>query len=99
MIYRCNLPDEIVLPCGARLKPVIGGHIGQQPFLTAEHSGVSVMKNGWAADIRDPDIERGERNLIIAEAKRRKLKYRQVCVRRRTMRGRRGTLWVFVEVK
>lgn len=67
---------------------------------------MDVQKNGWADDIQDPDWVRGERKLIIAEAKRRKLSYRLVRVLGRRLRGRfdlhgsqyRGSVWIFVEV-
>lgn len=109
MITRTYLPDEIVLPCGAVLKAIIGGHYrGQQvPFLTVENSGIDVTKNGWMDQISDPDPERGERKAIIKEAKMRGLKYRQVAVLSRNLRGKldlhgrhyQSTKWVFVEVK
>lgn len=103
MITRTSLPDEIVLPTGETLKPVIGGHLGQQPFITE----IDVTRNGWADQINDPDILRGVRNLVIREAKRRKLKYRQVAVLSRNLRRSldlhyrpyQPTKWVFVEVK
>lgn len=109
MIRKYDLPDKITLPCGATLMPVIGGHLSQRPFLTREHSGVDVTKNGWGDALAnmDPDLERAERKLIIAEAKRRRLKYRLVSVLSRNLRGKldlhgrpyRGSQWVFVEVK
>lgn len=103
MITRCNLPDSIRLPSGQILKPVIGGHLNQKPFITE----IDVTQNGWAGRITDPDIERGERTLIIREAKKQKLKYRLVSVLGRNLRGKNdlhhrpytGTKWVFVEVK
>jgi hypothetical protein len=109
MIRRCNLPDEITLPGGAVLKPVIGGHIGQKPFLTVEGAGVDVTKNGWmtSAVINDPDPERWQRKQIIAEAKRQRRKFRVVSVLSRNLRGKldlyhrpyTGSVWVFVEVR
>ena len=103
MIYRTYLPDEIVLPCGARLKPVIGGHLEQKPFLTFDHSGVDVKQNGWAGPYFEREIDR----MIVREAKRRKLKCRMATVLSRNLKGKndlhgrpyRGTQWVFVEVK
>jgi hypothetical protein len=49
MISKYDLPEEILLPCGAVLKPVIGGHLENKPFLTIEHAGVDVTKNGWGS--------------------------------------------------
>ncbi len=104
MILRCNLPERITLPGGEVLKPVIGGHLEQKPFLTE----VDVTKNGWLSQLMDtePDVERAERKLIIREAKRQGLKYRQVSVLARGLRGRldlhgrsyTGSKWVFVQV-
>jgi hypothetical protein len=109
MIRKTELPDSITLPDGAQLFPVIGGHLQNKPFLTLEHSGVDVAKNGWLSGLLDsrPDIDRAERDLIIAEAKRRGLKYRRVSVLSRRLRRAldlyhrpyRPTFWVFVEVK
>lgn len=106
---KCNLPHEIILPTGEVLKPVIGGHLENEPFLTIEHSHVDVTKNGWGNDLLnlDPCSFRRVRELIIAEAKRRKLKYRRVEVLSRNLRGKldlyyrpyTATKWVFVEVK
>lgn len=81
------LPDEITLPGGTVLKPVIGRTLNQKPF---------VCEPAAATD-----------NAIIAEAKRRKLKYRVVGVLSRNLRGKldlhhqpyRPSEWVFVEVK
>lgn len=98
MIRKYDLPDEITLPCGATLKPVIGGHLAGKPFcVNAPEAGAII----------DPDMFRGERTLIVCEAKRRRLKYRLVSVLSRNLRGKldlyhrpyRPTLWVFVEVK
>lgn len=102
MIRKCNLPDEIVLPCGAILKPVIGGHLGQKPFLTLERSGVDVTRSNWGND-----LEGNENNHVVREAKARGLKYRRVSVLSRRLRGKldlygrpyQSTRWVFVEVK
>lgn len=109
MIRKTFLPDEITLPCGAVLKAIIGGHYSgqQQPFLTVENTGIDVTKNGWLDQISDPDLERGQRNAIIKEAKARGLKYRLVSVLSRNLRGKldlhrrpyTGSIWVFVEVK
>lgn len=95
-MLRTSLPDSIELPNGAVLFPVIGGHLKQRPFLTV------VTKNGWGDDL----IER-ENNLIIAEAKQQRLKYRRVSVLSRNLRGKldlyrrqyEPTQWVFVEVQ
>jgi hypothetical protein len=102
MLHKSNLPDQITLPCGAVLRPCIGGHLAQQPFLTVADAGVDVRQNGWASGLR-----RSEDAEIIAQAKRLKLKYRRVSVLSRNLRGRldlhqrpyTGTQWVFVEVK
>lgn len=96
------LPESITLPTGEILYPVIGGHLKNKPFLTIEHSSVDVTKNGWESDLIDK-----EESLIIAEAKRQKLKYRRVQVLSRGLRGKldlhyrqyRPTIWVFVEVR
>jgi hypothetical protein len=104
MIRRTNLPDSILLPTGEVLEPVIGGHLQHKPFLTLEHSGVDVTKNGWAIYLPIG----GEESAIIAEAKRLKLKYRRVQVLSRRNRLKydpwdrkynAATQWVFVEVK
>lgn len=105
----CNLPESITLPGGAVLKPVIGGHLAQKPFLTVAGSGVDVTTNGWLTDAmrHDPDPERWERKQIIAEAKRRGLKFRTVAVLARNLRGRldlhnrpyTANRYVFVEVR
>lgn len=102
-MLRCTLPDEIRLPTGEILMPVIGGHLGQQPFLTVEHSHVDVRQNGWANGL----VGNQERRLIIGEAKRQKLKYRVVSVLSRELRGKLDlhqrpytpNKWVFVQVK
>jgi hypothetical protein len=96
---RSSLPDEITLPTGETLKPVIGGHLEQIPFLTT----VDVTKNGWLADL---PITTNEQKEIINEAKRRKLKYRRVFVISRNLRNSldlrnqpyRPTAWVFVQI-
>jgi len=106
MITKTILPDSITLPCGAVLYPVIGGHIKQEPFLTMEGSGVDVRSNGWLAGLPGHYPE-NESRAIIAEAKKRKLKYRRVSVLSRNLRGKfdlhhrpyTGSQWVFVEVK
>jgi hypothetical protein len=103
MIRRCELPDEITLPGGEVLKAVIGGHLENKPFLTVEHSKVDVKQNGWAGNLFDSQVN----NLIIAEAKRLKLKYRKVAVLSRNLRKSidlhnrpyRPSIWVFVQVK
>jgi hypothetical protein len=109
MLSKYDLPETITLPNGAILKPVIGGHLEGKPFLTADVIGVDVTQPNWGTALlaMDPDFYRAERKLIIAEAKRRKLKYRQVKVLSRNLRGKldlhhrpyTGTLWVFVEVR
>jgi len=109
MIRRCNLPDEIRLPCGAVLMPVIGGHLKQKPFLTVARAGVDVTKSGWGNVLLNLDarFERAEATAIINEARYQKLKYRRVMVLSRNLRGKldlhhrpyTGTNWVFVEVK
>lgn len=99
MIRRCELPDDITLPTGATLKAVIGGHLEQKPFLTV----VDVTRNGWSADL---PVGVSEEAAIIAEARRRRLKYRRVAVLSRNLRrsldlhGRpyRPSVWIFVEV-
>lgn len=108
MIIKSFLPEEIVLPGGLKLKPVIGGHLDGKPFLTKEFSGVDVTQNGWASDI--PRLAGGffesENALIKAEARRRKLAYRSVAVISRRLRrsldlhGRpyQPSRYVFVEV-
>ena len=102
MIRRCNLPDEIVLPTGETLKPVIGGHLEQKQFLP-EATG-----NGWLGRLSEGgDIHRTYDKLVIREARKRGLKYRRVTVLSRNLRGKldlyhrpyTGTNWVFVEVK
>lgn len=95
------LPDSITLPDGTVLKPVIGGHLDQKPFLTVKHSGVDVTQNGWL----DQTTSRYE-TLVVNEARRQKLKYRRVTVQNRQLRGKldlhgrpyQGSAWVFVEV-
>jgi len=109
MISKYNLPDQLTLPGGTVLQPVIGGHLNGQPFLTKEHAGVDVTQSNWGTALLalGPDYQRSERNLIIAEAKRRRLKYRQVRVLSHSLRGKldlhhrpyTGTHWIFVEVK
>ncbi len=92
-----SLPDSVTLPTGEVLKPVIGGHLCQKPFLTV----VDVTKNGWLAD-----LPISEEKAIIAEAKRQKLKYRRVAVLSRNLRGKLDlhhrpytpTVWIFVQV-
>jgi len=104
-MLKTYLPDEITLPNGKRLLPVIGGHIGQKPFLTKERSGVDVTKNGWRDQIEYPNSEHGERKLIVAEAKARKLAFRTVKVLSRNLRAKNDlygrsytpTVWIFVE--
>jgi hypothetical protein len=103
------LPDEIVLPTGEVLKPVIGGHLDGKPFLTVQNTGLDISKNGWSNQLKGPDFfEGGERDAIIKEAKARGgLKYRQVAVCSRRLRraidlhGRPYpySKWVFVEVR
>lgn len=98
---RTNLPESLTVG-DATLYPVIGGHLRNSPFLTLAHSGVDVTKNGWGNEILG-----SVNNLIVAEAKRRKLRYRRVEVLSRGLRGKRDlhgdtyrpTKWVFVEVK
>lgn len=98
MLSRTYLPDEITLPTGEVLQPVIGGSLAQKPFLTT----IDTTKNGWANGLLDSQ----ERQLIIAEAKRRKLKYRKLNVLSRGLRGKKdlhgrsytGNVYVFVEV-
>ena len=85
MIRRTELPDTIILPSGETLEPVIGGYLENNPFLAVEHCGVDVKRNGWANGL----LESQERQLIIDEAKRRKLKYREVGVLSRNLRGKR----------
>lgn len=102
-MQRTYLPDEINLPSGETLKCVIGGHLESTPFLTKEHSGVDITENGWANAIFDSQ----EREMIVNEAKRRKLKYRKVSVLSRNLRGKRDLhgstykplYYVFVEVR
>lgn len=94
MIRKYDMPEEIALPCGAILKPVIGGHLAQKLFLQPNRATA-------------PDYEGSERAAIVAEAKRRRLKYRLVSVLSRNLRGKldlyrrpyRPNVWVFVEVK
>ena len=101
MLKRTFLPDEITLETGETLKCVIGGHLENTPFLTKEHSGVDVTQNGWGNNIFDSQ----EREMIVDEAKRRKLKYRKVSVLSRNLRGKRDldgqpyrpTVYIFVE--
>ena len=101
MIQRDDLPDEIKLPTGETLKCVIGGHLENKPFLTKEHSGVDVKENGWGNNLFDSQ----ERQLIVDEAKRQKLKYRKVSVMSRNLRGKNGldgrpyrpSIYVFVQ--
>ena len=99
-MIRFNMPDEIRLRTGEVLKPVIGGHLETKPFLTQ----VDVTKNGWGMGLLELQIN----NMIVEEAKRRKLKYRRVMVYpRKNLRAQRDirgrpyfTLeWVFVESK
>lgn len=107
-MLKCSLPESLTLPCGAVLKPVIGGHLAQKPFLTLEHSGVDVTKNGWGAALLNSSNgwEVSEQKLIIAEAKRQRLKYRKVKVLARNLRGKldlhgrcyTGSSWIFVQV-
>ena len=100
---RNTLPDSITLPTGEVFKPVIGGHLEGKPFLTVEHSGVDVTKNGWLVDL---PIGASEETAIINEAKRQKLKYRRVAIMSRNLRGKldlhyrpyRPTVWIFVQV-
>lgn len=97
-----NLPDEILLPSGETLRPVIGGHLNNVPFLTAVNSGVDVTQNGWANGL----TEHQERQLIIQEADRRKLRYRTVKVLSRGLRGKRDlhgslyrpSIFIFVQL-
>ncbi len=101
MIRKYELPDEINID-GVTLKPVIGGHLENIPFLTVDVSGVDVTKSGWGNLI----LPFSETNLIIKEAKAKKLKYRKVSVLSRNLRGKldlhgrpyKGTVWVFVQV-
>lgn len=103
---RCNLPDEIQLRTGEILKPVIGGHLENKPFLTLEHSGVDVTKSGWGADLPFGGLGGQEEKLIVKEAKRQKLKYRRLSVLSRNLRRSldlhnrpyQATVWVFVQV-
>ena len=104
MITRTYLPDSIALPTGETLMPVIGGHLKQKPFLTDP----DCTKPNWGNELldKDPCYDRAERKAIIAEAKRRGLKYRNVGVLSRNLRGKldlhnqpyRPSRWVFVEV-
>jgi len=85
------LPDYVQLPDGQMLYPVIGGHLRNEPFF----------------DALAPSCSADGRKAIIAEAKRRKLRYRTVKVLGRKLRGKldlnrrpyEPTCWVFVEVK
>lgn len=95
---RSSLPDSITLPTGEVLKPVIGGHLEQKPFLTI----VDVTKNGWLAD-----LPINVNDAIVDEAKRQKLKYRRVAILSSNLRGKLDlhyrpytpTNWVFVQTK
>jgi hypothetical protein len=97
-MLRSSLPDSITLLTGETLKPVIGGYLEQNPFLTT----VDVKKNGWLADLTT-----SEEKAIIDEAKRQKLKYRRVSVISRNLRRSldlhqrqyRPTVWIFVQIK
>ena len=96
-MLRTEMPESIRLPTGEVLKPVIGGHLENKPFLTK----IDVKQNGWMDRLIGSEEE-----IIIAEAKQRKLKYRRVSVLSRNLRrsvdlhGRpyRPTRWVFVQV-
>lgn len=100
MISRCDLPDQITLPSGAVLKPLIGGHVDGKWFFEHECS------NGWFMRFYD-----GRKSLeykaAIALCKKRKLKYRFVSVLSRRLRGKQdihgrnysGNTWMFIEVK
>lgn len=98
MIHRAELPTSLV-QAGTVFKPVIGGHLENKPFLTQ----IDVTKNGWANGIGNY----AERQLIIEEAKRRGLKYRQLSVLPHGLRGKKdlhgipyvGSKWVLVEVR
>lgn len=98
MIHRAELPESLV-QAGVIFKPVIGGYLENQPFLTQ----VDLKKNGWGNDISDAD----ERRMIIEEAKRRGLKYRRLSVLSHSLRGKKdlhgkpyvGSKWVLVEVR
>jgi len=83
-----NLPEQIILSTGEILKPVIGGHLDNKPF---------VNPNGL--------YDTAEREVIVNEARRRKLKYRRIGVLHRNLRGKldlhgypyRPNVWIFVE--
>jgi hypothetical protein len=101
MIQRSSLPDSLRLSSGETLKPVIGGHLENEPFLTVEHSGVDVRQNGWGNELHETQ----ERSLVVNEAKRRKLKYRTVGVLSRNLCGKldlhyrpyTSSVWIFVQ--
>lgn len=86
-----NLPMEMVLPTGEILKPVIGGMLDNKPFVLP-----SILQVSWLA----------HREIIINEARRRKLKYRVIGVLSRNLRGKfdlhgqlyRPNVWVLVQV-
>lgn len=100
MIRKTSLPDSITLPCGAVLKPVIGGHVAGKRFIPDDDN---TKPNDGTSDF----FERTHNNAAIAEAKRRGLKFRRVSVLSRNLRGKldlhgrnyTDTKWVFVEVK
>src|SRR5262245_19988930 len=84
------MPEEIVLPTGQMLKPVIGRHFDKKRFVDGSNT-----------------IGSEERDRIIAEAKRRKLKYRTIGVLSRNLRGKydlhrqlyRPNVWMYVQVQ
>lgn len=71
---RCNLPESITLPTGETLKPVFGGNLNGKPFLTTD----------WANGSSEGTIN----DRIVAEARRRKLKFRRISVLSRNLRGK-----------
>jgi hypothetical protein len=86
------MPEQIILPTGEMLKPVIGFTLDNKPFC-----------DGLALD--EPWSVSGEHDLIKAEARRRKLKYRRIGVLSRNLRGKydlhgslyRPNVWSYVE--
>ena len=94
------LPDELILPGGAILKPVIGGHLNGKRFNPEDNRAMA--ENDGTATF----FEHRHNNAAIAEAKRQGLKYRKLGVLGRRLRGKNdlhgrpytANTYIFVEV-
>ena len=84
---RCDLPDEIVLPCGARLLCVFGGSLAQKPFiLSGDCASVdNIVRRARQLKLKYRKVSVLSRNL------RGKLDLHH--------RPYTANVWVFVEVK